>query len=261
MLAVCDLEDSVLSVRDFRRLLRFEAFEAFLASDAPWIAGIDFPFGQPRKLIDNLGWPRSWEGYVGAVHAMGKTEFEQTWARYRAPRPKGDKQHRRETDIRANSRSPMMLAGVPVGKMFFQGAPRLLASGASIRPFRHADNRRIIVEAYPALVARKWIGTRRYKTDTKLKHTLEKETARRKIATGLLSPKLREHYGLSVALSGEAVDQLVHDSAADQLDALLCAVQAGWAYSRRREDYGIPAECDTLEGWIVDPGMLPRRAD
>jgi hypothetical protein len=259
-LAVCDLEDGVLSVRDFRRLPSFEAFETFLASDGPWIVGIDFPFGQPRKLIENLGWPRTWEGYVRVVHAMGKAEFEETLARYRAPRPEGDKQHLREVDIRANSRSPMMLAGVPVGKMFFQGAPRLLASGASILPFRYAGDRRVVVEAYPALVARKWIGARSYKTDTKPKQTPEKETARRDILTGLLSPQLREHYEFSVALPEEAVDQLVRDPTADELDALLCAVQAGWAYSRRSEGYGIPAECDMLEGWIVDPGMQPRSA-
>jgi hypothetical protein len=197
-LAVCDLEEEVLKVLYFQRLPDFERFESLLASDGPWVAGIDFPFGQPRKLVENLRWPSSWEGYVDAVHAMGKAGFEQTLARYRGPRPVGDKQHLREADRKANSRSPMMLAGVPVGKMFFQGASRLLASDASILPFRHADDRRIIVEAYPTLVARKWIDARSYKSDTKRKQTPEKKTARREIVSGLGSEKARERYSFDI---------------------------------------------------------------
>ena len=45
------------------RLDRFASFEGFcrmLETPGPWIAGIDFPFGQPRTLIDNVGWPGRW---------------------------------------------------------------------------------------------------------------------------------------------------------------------------------------------------------
>jgi hypothetical protein len=35
----------------------FGAFEALLRRPGPWIAGIDFPFGQPGKLVRNMGWP------------------------------------------------------------------------------------------------------------------------------------------------------------------------------------------------------------
>ena len=63
-------------------------------------------------------------------------DFVQLLAGYRERRPEDDKQHLRSVDERANSRSPMMLYGVPVGRMFFQGAPRLVKSGASIIPCR-----------------------------------------------------------------------------------------------------------------------------
>jgi hypothetical protein len=50
--------------------------------------------------------------------------------------------------------------------------------------------------------------------------------------------------------------RFVSEPAADALDSLLCAVQAAWAYTRRATDYGVPPECDGLEGWILDPQLL-----
>jgi len=73
----------------------------------------------------------------------------------------GDKLHLRSVDKRANSRSPMMLYGVPVGRMFFRGAPRLVKSGARIIPCRPSPDTRIVVEAYPALVAEAMLGARK----------------------------------------------------------------------------------------------------
>ncbi len=39
------------------------------------------------------------------------------------------------------------------------------------------------------------------------------------------------------------------------LDALLCALQAAWAYTQRERGYGISSACDPLEGCIVDPQL------
>jgi hypothetical protein len=52
--------------------------------------------------------------------------------------------------------------------------------------------------------------------------------------------------------------EVVADPSGDKLDSVLCAVQAAWAYTRRANGYGIPANCDPLEGWIVDPNMVDR---
>jgi hypothetical protein len=40
--------------------------------DLPWIAGIDFPFGQSRAFIENIGWPNYWAGYVAHAGTLGR---------------------------------------------------------------------------------------------------------------------------------------------------------------------------------------------
>jgi hypothetical protein len=102
---------------------------------------------------------------------MRKTDFEKALRTYSAAQPKGEKQHKRATDRRARSISPMRLDYQPVGKMFFQGAPRILSSGASIVPCALNDSRRVIVEAYPALAAEALAGTRSYKSDDRSRQT------------------------------------------------------------------------------------------
>ncbi|HLZ61432.1 MAG TPA: DUF429 domain-containing protein, partial [Ktedonosporobacter sp.] len=166
------------------------------------------------------------------------------------------KLHLRATDQLAGAISPMMLHRVPVGKMFFQGATRLYHSPVSILPCRPTSDTRIAVEGYPALVARKLIGKRSYKSDMHSQQTIEKAMARREIVKGLRSEQLQEWYGMSVAIPDDSGELLIKDAMGDMLDAVLCALQAGWAYMQRERGYGIPAECDRDEGWIVDAPHL-----
>ena len=253
--AMCELHDTMLTLQDCRTMPSFADFEAFLQADGPWLAALDFPFGQPGQLIANLGWPAAWADYIGLIAAMSKTEFEETLAHYRASRPVGNKLHLRVTDNYANARSPMMLHRVPVGKMFFQGTPRLLASDVSILPCRPTQSDRIVVEGYPALVARNWLGKRGYKSDERDKQTGEHTQARRDLLAGLSSPMLMTHYGLCLTMSESMANTLIEEPMGDMLDALLCAMQAAWAYTQRDNGYGIPLDCDENEGWIVDPAM------
>ena len=253
--ACCKLRDATLTVKSCLNMTSFDEFEAFLRSDGPWLAALDFPFGQLRKLIANLDWPQNWEGYMGMVASMSKAEFEETLHSYRTSRPVGDKLHLRVTDQLAGAISPMMLHRVPVGKMFFQGATRLYNAQVSILPCRPTMDNRIVVEGYPALVARKFIGKRSYKSDEHGLLTIDREMARQEIAQGLRSERLMEWYGLSVRMSDEIITMLIKDSMGDMLDAVLCAVQAGWTHLRRDKGYGIPAECDRDEGWIVDAAV------
>ncbi len=254
--AVCAMKDGLLQVKDRLKMNSFAEFEAFLRLPGPWLAALDFPFGLPKKLLSNLGWPEAWESYIRLIASMGKTAFEETLFDYRKNRPVGDKQHLRVTDKHAGACSPMMLHRVPVGKMFFQGAPRLLTSGVSILPCHPTNDTRIVVEGYPALVARRWIGKRSYKSDERSKQTPDKENARSCILNGLRSPELSTYYGISLDLPDTMAGTLIEDPMADDLDALLCAIQAAWVYSQRDNGYGIPSGCDKDEGWIVDPGML-----
>jgi len=149
-----------------------------------------------------------------------------------------------------------MLFRVPVGKMFYQGAPRLLRSGISVEPCRPTGSERVAVEAYPAVVARRFLGNRSYKSDERKKQTPIQRLAREELVAGLGSATLEEAYGFVVEMGGSWRERFVREPAADALDSLLCAVQAAWAYTKRDEGWGVPEECDRGEGWILDPHLL-----
>jgi hypothetical protein len=251
----CTLEGDSLRVEDSETLTDFGGFEDFLQRQGPWVCGMDFPFGQPRSLVAALGWPESWEGYVGEVARLSKEDFENGIRSDMAMRPPGSKWRYRLADRRSGSSSAMMLFRVPVGKMFYQGAPRLLASGVRVEPCRRNGDGRVAVEAYPAVVARRFLGRAAYKRDG-VPDTPERRSAREKLLAGLESATLREVYGFTVEMNGSWRDEFARDPSADALDSLLCAVQAAWAYLNRDEDYGVPPECDPDEGWILDPALL-----
>ncbi len=252
--AECSFEGGRLRVSRLLRVCDLAAFERALATPGPWVAGFDFPFGQPRRLGRALDWPAAWEEYVAAVARRGRTDLEQVLALYKEARPAGDKEHRRATDRAARALSPMKLYGVPLAKMFFAGAPRLLASGVSVVPCRPTADDRVALEAYPALVARRLLGPRRrYKADARREQTDAKRKARRELVAALRSPRLAETYGLSLDLDRFRAHDLVDDARGDLLDAVLAAVQAAWAWERRERGWGVPAACDPWEGWIVDP--------
>ncbi len=251
----CRLEDETLRVEDADTLTSFEEFEAWLGTPGPWVCGMDFPFGQPKDLVEALGWPPAWAGYVGKVHELGKEGFEGEIRADMASRPYGKKWRYRLADRRSGSSSAMMLFRVPVGKMFFQGAPRLLRSGVSVEPCRPSGDPRVAVEAYPAVVARRFLGRESYKRDG-VPDTPGRKAARKKLVSGLRSQVLRGAYGFGVSVGRRWRDRFVEEPGADALDSLLCAVQAAWAYTRRDEGWGVPPECDRNEGWILDPALL-----
>jgi hypothetical protein len=251
----CTLEGDSLRVEDSETLTDLGGFEDFLQRRGPWVCGMDFPFGQPRSLVAALGWPESWEGYVSEVGSLPKEEFEDKIRADMAKRPAGSKWRYRLADRRSGSSSAMMLFRVPVGKMFYQGAPRLLASGVRVEPCRRNGDERVAVEAYPAVVARHFLGRTAYKRDA-APDTPERRSARETLLRGLESTVLRKVYGFAVEMDARWRDDFVRDPSADALDSLLCAVQAAWAYEKRDEGYGVPPECDPDEGWILDPALL-----
>jgi hypothetical protein len=251
----CTLSGGSLRIDNSETLTDFGGFEDFLRWPGPWVCGMDFPFGQPRSLVAELGWPENWEGYVGKVGGLAKTDFEDAIRADMATRPPGSKWRYRLADRRSRSSSAMMLFRVPVGKMFYQGAPRLLASGVRVEPCRRNGDERVAIEAYPAVVARRFLGRTAYKRDA-VPDTPERRTARETLLAGLESTTLGEVYGFSVKMGDSWREEFVGDPSADALDSLLCAVQAAWAYTKRNEDYGVPPDCDPEEGWILDPGLL-----
>lgn len=244
--------DTMLVIDSQARITDFIGFESFLSAPGPWVAGLDFPFGQPRTLIENLDWPLSWDGYVSLVGNMGKAAFVAALDAYRAARPPGDKHHLRVTDRLAGAVSPMMLAGVPVGKMFFEGAPRLLTAGVSVLPCHPVQTDRTALEVYPALIAR-WAGAAGYKSDNRQRQSDQQARNRHTIINAVKSDGFATRYGFSVSVDREIMRAALADPTGDTLDAVLCVLQAAWAWSQYLSGWGIPVDADPLEGWIVDP--------
>ena len=244
----CSLEGDVLRAGELIKWSRFEEFEAALVRPGPWIAGIDFPFGLPRRFIENIGWPLTWVGYVEHVRTLGRRGFRDALDTYRSTRSAGDKEHRRATDIAAGSISPQKLYGTPVGLMFFEGAYRLRDSGVTIPGLLAGDPERSVVETYPGFLARTIIGRRSYKQDTRSKQTTQQHLARKDLLKEIVDGAARQLYGFNVNVSMD----LTADPGGDQLDALLCAIQAAAAWRLRTNRFGMPESTDPVEGWIAD---------
>lgn len=245
-----------MNVRDVTRLESFDASERFLNTGSAWHAAFDFPFAQPRRLLSNIGVPAQWDESVRYFGSFSRDGFVTLLNGYRSTRPAGDKQHFRVVDALARSCSPMTLYGTPVGKMFYEGAPRLLEADVSILPMRPREVKRVAVEGYPKLVAERFAGRRKYKAEELRKQTLDDQRTRKQILQGVARHSCA-HFGFPVRVARAVRELALADGAGDVLDAILCAVQAAW--SARHASRGIPAGCDAIEGWIVDPVLLERR--
>lgn len=255
MCAVCGVQGATLYVETLEALTTFEAFEALLARSGPWVGGFDFPFGQPAELVSALGWPPGWAGYVAHVAGQSMADFAADIKVFRDARPSGQKHPLRVTDARAGAISPLMLHGVPVGRMFFRGAPRLLQAGVAVWPCHRTGSDRVALETYPALVARRWIGRQSYKAEARARQTAAREAARRTVVARM-QQNADEHFGVTVKLAESLADRLVEDAQGDALDAVLAALPAAWASRQVDPSYGVPATADPREGWVVDPLLL-----
>ena len=193
----------------------------------------------------------TWTDYVKHAAELSRDEFKEVLTVYRSTRPFGDKEHRRETDSRAGSISPQKVYGVPVALMFFEGSRRLVEADVTVPGLRAGDPNRIVVEAYPKILACKFGGAQTYKSDRKTKQTKAQYLVRKEIFGKITDDACRPDYGFLV----EAASSLVDDPTGDELDALLCAIQAAWSWTKREENYGAPRSFDSLEGWIADPSL------
>lgn len=249
--AECRFDGQTLTLTSIETLPSFATFESWLTTPGPWIAGMDFPFGQSRILIQNLGWPRDWSAYMAIIAAMSREEFVKLLEDYKRDREPGDKEHLRETDRLAKSASPQKIYNPPVGKMFYEGATRLYRSPLSIEPMRPTNDNRVVIEVYPALFIRHYIGRTAYKTDTKAKQTQEKQAARIELLRALQAKAFYHEYDFHLAVTAEFRDRLIEDAAGDELDAVICAIEAAWSWNQRNKNLGVPKSVDQSEGWIV----------
>jgi len=249
--AVCRLDGDLLHFEHLDEFTSFRPFEAFLEAGGPWVAGLDFPFGQAQRFIDTIGWPTDWSSYVRLTAGLSRAEFRATLDAYRLSRAQGDKEHRRRVDVATRAVSPQKLYGVPVGLMYHAGAPRLLQSGVNVPGLADGDSRRTVVEAYPGVFARR-VTASGYKSDTRSKQSEAHRQARQEIQAYLTGPALSRDYGITLTLEEAIAD----DPSGDTLDALICAVQAAWAWKNLAAIRDLLTQQHRLEGWIADPAAF-----
>jgi hypothetical protein len=236
----------------------FCAFEAWLARPGPWVAGFDFPFGLPRQALCDLGWPQTLPELTRHCAALGRPAFRAALDRHRAGRPAGAKFCYRRGDASAAAHSPLKLVNPPVALMFLEGASRLVNASVDIPGMLAGDPQRVALEAYPGFAVRKLFASRvpiSYKNDAKAKQSSEQQRIRKRILRCLVAAETP--FEIPLRASNALLRALRTDCRGDLLDAVLCALQAAWAWSRRDRGYGLPADIDPVEGWIVTvPGPV-----
>jgi hypothetical protein len=224
-------------------------FGHWLGSPTPWIGGFDVPFGLPRELVEHLGWPTDWRDCMRHYAGLSREEIRRTFAAFCDARPAGQKFAHRRFDRLAGSSSSMKWVNPPVAYMLHAAVPLLLAAGVHLPGLHDGDPQRVALEAYPGLLARELIGRRSYKNDDRSKQTPERLIARKDVVTALEAGRTR--LGLRLKVSHAQRDALVEDASGDALDAVLCLMQAAWAWRQGAPRYGLPVGLDPLEGWIV----------
>lgn len=236
------------------------AFEQWLQQPGAWTGGFDLPFGLPRELLETLGWPLQWQACMQHYAGLSRVEIRAAFAAFCDARPVGGKFAHRTCDRPAGSSPSMKWVNPPVAFMLHAGVPRLLAAGVAM-PGLHmpvlvaaeADMpRRVALEAYPGLLAREILGNRSYKSDDRSKQTPERLIARKDLLTALEACQTR--LGLRLKLTHAQRDALVDDAKGDALDAVLCLLQVAWGQCHHAQGdplYGLPADLDPLEGWIL----------
>lgn len=254
------------------------------ACDFPF--GLPRPFVQalqqhgPGNLPDDLaghardaqGAPLEAEGLIRALHRhcgdrAGFQRLIDGWGdTWHTERKASSKLLHRATDQAmpgVSSTSPLQTRYVPVGKMYFEGMRRLVEADLTLPGLRAGRPDAIALEAYPGLLAFELLGRRSYKSDAKASTPAElcaqqaRLIARMDLVDALeqgRSQRLAGTDGLRLKLSAAQRDQLVSDPKGDRLDAVLCLMQAAWAQRRREQGdirWGLPADLDPVEGWIL----------
>ena len=235
------------------RLLRidshagFDSFAHWLSAPGPWLGVFDLPFGLPRELVTTLGWPVEWAALMHHVAGLSRAEIRKHFMAFCAARPAGAKFAHRATDAPAGCSPSMKWVNPPVAYMLHAGVPLLIGAGVHVPGRLAGDMARVALEGYPGLLARELLGRRSYKSDTRADQTPERLIARIDHVDALDRGATR--LALRLKLTHAQRDELIADASGDRLDAVLCLMQAAWASTR--QGFGVPADVDPLEGWIV----------
>ncbi|WKB52182.1 DUF429 domain-containing protein [Eleftheria terrae] len=246
-LALGERQSGAVRLRELRCFTNEAGFAAWLAAPGPWVGAFDFPFGLPRELVEQLGWPTEWPALMRHYCALSREAIRDTFAAFCAARPVGAKFAHRACDAPAGCSPSMKWVNPPVAFMLHAGVPALQTAGVHLPGLQDGDLSRVALEGYPGLLARELIGRRSYKSDDRARQTPERLIARKDLLDALEQGRTR--LGLRLRLSHAQRDTLVADASGDSLDAVLCMVQAAWG--AERPNWGKPLQADPLEGWIL----------
>jgi Protein of unknown function (DUF429) len=246
---------SAVHLTGFERFSTLDAWRIWLASAPAWVGGFDLPFGLPRELVAQLGWPLEWPALMAYYAGLDRERIRAVFRAFCAARPVGRKFAHRRTDGPAGSSPSMKWVNPPVAFMLHAGVPRLMAAGADF-PGLHVSpaglGERIALEVYPGLLARELIGRRSYKSDRVVAHTPARLAARTDLLAALEAGASR--LGLRLVLDDASRELLVCDGSGDSIDAVLCLLQAAWGAAQSGSagpGYGLPSLVDPIEGWIL----------
>jgi hypothetical protein len=231
------------------KMSTLEGWGQWLAQPGDWVGGFDVPFGLPRELVAHLGWPLQWADCMAHYASLSRAQIRDTFAAVCDARPVGGKFAHRAFDKQAGSSPSMKWVHPPVAFMLHAAVPLLLAAGVHLPGLHAGDARRVALEAYPGLLARELIERRSYKSDDPAKQTPERLIARKDLLEALETGRSR--LGVRLKITHAQRDALVQDASGDSLDAVLCLIQATWAQRQGAPSWGLPAQVDPLEGWIL----------
>lgn len=254
VVAIGALVGDTVVLSGFEHFKSLEDWSEWLRATPEWTGGFDLPFGLPRELVQQLGWPLEWEALIAHYAALTRAEIRLAFSAFCAARPAGGKFAHRATDGPAGSSSSMKWVNPPVAFMLHAGVPRLLATGAFFPglqlPRRFAG--RVALEAYPGMLSRELIGRRSYKSDDLKKQSDERTTARAHLLAALERGATR--LGLALKLDEAQRTLILADARGDRIDAVQCLMQAAWALRRKDQfpnGFGLPSGVDPTEGWII----------
>jgi hypothetical protein len=269
---------AVLKLERVEALTSLEAFAALARGEHPgapsrWLGGFDFPFGLPRVFVQAV-YPDLLTDVHPPAHALiqrlhaqcgtrqGFQALVDDWGRGwgQGTRPATLPHRRTDTALPGvSSTSPLQTRYVPVGKMYFEGLWRLVQAGVSLpgldgEPPPHDPTlpTRLALEAYPGLLSTEILGRQSYKSDARDGRDDPRLLQRLTLIDALEQGRTR--LGLRLKLSPAQRDHLASDAQGDRLDAVLCLLQAAWAHMRHAAGdarWGLPADVDPIEGWIL----------
>jgi hypothetical protein len=250
--------DGRVDLQELRGFASLDDWAAWLARPAEpaWVGGFDLPFGLPRELVEQLGWPTDWAACMDHDAGLTRASIRERFKAFCAARPAGGKFAHRAADGPAGASPSMKWVNPPVAYMLHAGLPLLRAAGVhlpGLQPPGQGDACRVALEAYPGMLARAVLGRRSYKSDEPARQTPERRQARMQLLQALESGE--NPLALRLRIDAEECRSLLlDDGSGDRLDAVICMLQAAWAASRHAQGdprYGLPADLDPLEGWIV----------